>query len=209
MTEPDPLIFPVGHDLGPFFPTTGEPLAYYEVCVGRTAYGLPSHFDYAVWMRAHGPVDERPLTYMRYRNDLVTDRIPDAHARAQRLATDGLLWLVPPRGDGAVEFARAYRLMPLVTAIGNAEPDTPPGRYALGRPGGIVFHQADELEYHLWLRGGHFDSLWLACESVARSDIGAALGDGDPHRCIGPVLLAVQNLINHSLVFLDAAWDRR
>jgi hypothetical protein len=111
-------------------------------------------------------------------------------------------------GDAAVEFARAHRITSLLTAIGNVDPDVPPGRYALGRPG-VVFLHADELEYWLWLWGGRYDSLWLACEALARSEPGARTGDGDPTRCVGPVLLGVQNLIMHSLLFLDAAWDRR
>jgi hypothetical protein len=208
VSDSDWLIFPVGHDLGPYFPRRDEPLQHYEVCLGRRAYGLPSHYDYAVWMRAHGPVDDPPLTYTQYRDNLLADRIPEPGARAARLAADGLLFQVPWSGAGAVEFALAFRLMPLVTAIGNVGPDIPAGRYALGRPT-MVFHYADELEYWLWLWGGHHDNLWLACESLARTQLGAATGDGDPHRCVGPALLAVQRLINHSLAFLDAAWDRR
>jgi hypothetical protein len=94
--------------------------------------------------------------------------------------------------------------MPLVTAIGNVGPDVPAGRYALGRPT-KVFHYADEVEYWLWLWGGHFDSLWHAVEAFADTD----LGTGDPQECVGALLLAAQSLINHSLLFFDAAWDRR
>lgn len=202
------LVFPVGHDLGPFFPNTGEPFAYYEICVGRRVYGLRTNYDYAVWMRAHGPVDEAPLTFTRYYENLKRDGIPDATSRAAALVADRLLWVVPPSGSAAVHFARGYRPMPLVTAIGDVGPDVPAGRYALGRPT-AVFHYADEVEYWLWLRGGHFDSLWHAVEAFARTDLGAATGDGDPQACLGPVLLAAQSLINHSLLFLDAAWDRR
>jgi hypothetical protein len=208
MRDEDLLIFPVGHDLGPFFPATGETFEYYEVCVGYQVFGLRTNYDYAVWMRAHGPVDEPPLTYAGYRRNLISDRIPDAGARAARLAADGLLCRVPPTGAGAVEFARAHRPMPLVTAIGDVGPDIPAGTYALGRPT-TVFHYADEVEYWFWLWGGHFDSLWLAVEAFARTDLGAATGAGDPERCLLPALHAVQGLINHSLLFLDAAWDRR
>jgi hypothetical protein len=205
MTE---LIFPVGHDLGPFFPNTGEPFDYYEICVGRRVYGLRTNYDYAVWMRAHGPVDEAPLTFARYHENLRSDDIPDAASRAADLATNRLLWVVPLSGPAAVRFAVAHRPMPLATAIGNVGPDIPAGRYALGRPT-TAFHYADEVEYWLWLRGGHFDSLWLAVEAFARTDLGATTGDGDPRACLGAVLLATQSLINHSLLFLDAAWDRR
>ncbi len=198
------LVFPVGHDLGPFFPDTGEPFDYYEICVGRQVYGLRTNDDYAVWMRAHGPVDEKPLTFARYYENLMSDGIPDAADRAAGLAADRLLWVVPLTGPAAVHFAKAYRPMPLVTAIGNVGPDVPAGRYALGRPT-RVFHYADEVEYWLWLWGGHFDSLWLAVEAFADTD----LGTGDPQECVGALLLAAQSLINHSLLFFDAAWDRR
>jgi hypothetical protein len=98
--------------------------------------------------------------------------------------------------------------MPLATAIGDTGADVPAGRYALGRPD-VVFHYADEVEYWLWLWGGRFDTMWLACEALARSELGTRTGDGDPFRCIGPVMLGVQNLITHSLAFLDASWDLR
>lgn len=200
----EPLIFPVGHDLGPFFPRADEPFQYYEVCVGRQVYGIPTNEDYAVWMRAHGPVDRSPFTYTGYRNNLVADGITDAGPRARRLSDSRLLWQVPATGDRAVEFARSYRLMPLMTAIGNVGPDIPPGKYALGRPT-IVFHYADELEYWLWLWAGHFDSLWHACCALSNTD----LGDSDPVECLVAALPAAQSLINHSLAFLDAAWSRR
>jgi hypothetical protein len=208
MSDEDLLVFPVGHDLGPFFPAAGEGFAYYEVCLGRRVYGLPTNYDYAVWMRAHGPVDESPLTWARYRHNLISDDIPDAGGRAGRLANEGLLWRVPGSGPGAVEFARVHRPMPLVTAIGDVGPDIPAGKHALGRPT-TVFHYADDVEYWLWLWGGHFDSMWLAVEEFADTPLGRTVGAGDPQRCIGPALLAAQSLINHSLLFFDAAWDRR
>lgn len=208
MSDADNLIFPVGHDLGPFFPDTGQPFDYYEICVGRRVFGLRTNFDYAVWMRAHGPIDEPPLTFARYHDALISDGIPDAISRAAGLASDGLVWHVPLDGAGAVEFARAFRPMPLVTAIGNVGPDVPAGRYALGRVS-TVFRYADGIEYWLWLWGGHFDSLWQAAEAFARTDLGSATADGDPRRCVGPLLLAAQGLISHSLLFFDAAWDRR
>ena len=207
-TDPDDLLVPVGHDLGPFYAEKDQPFSFYEICVGRTTYALPTNNDYAVWLRGHGPVDRPPLTYTRYRDALIDAGIPDGDGLAYRLAANGLLRQIPRTGDVAVEFARTHRITPLLTAIGTANADVPPGRWALGRPG-VVFHHADEVEYWLWLWGGRFDSLWLACEALARSELGARTGDGDPNRCVGPVLLAVQNLILHALLFLDAAWDRR
>lgn len=197
MTE---LILPVGHDLGPFFPNTGEPFDYYEICVGRRVFGLRTNYDYAVWMRAHGPIEEAPLTFDRYYDALLSDGIPDASKRSAGLAVDGLLWVVPLGRPAAVRFAQAFRPMPLVTAIGNVGPDVPEGRYGLGRPA-KVFHYADEVEYWLWLWGGHYDSLWDAVEAFA------AETGGDPEECVGRLLLAAQSLISHSLLFFDAAWD--
>jgi hypothetical protein len=202
------LVFPVGHDLGPYFPEIGAPLEFFTVCVGRQMFALRTLDNYNAWMRAHGPVDDPPLTVARYHRYLADDGIPEAAERVADLIADGLIHQIPPTGPGAVEFARSYRAMPLVTAIGNVGADIPAGRYALGRPT-RVFLYADEVEYWLWLRGGHFDSLWLAVEAFARTDLGATTGNGDPHACLGPVLLAAQSLINHSLLFFDAAWDRR
>lgn len=211
--SPDPgeLIFPVGHDLGPFFRTESEPLSYYQVYVGRTPYGLPTDDDYAVWKRAHGPVDRPPLTVADYGDNLINDGIPDALALSNRLGTNGLVWPVPYLSDGhdrAIKFMRAHRIVPLAVAYGNAGSDVPRDHYAFGRSG-VASHHVHEIGYWLWLWGGRHDSLWQTCKAFARSDVGRKYGDGDPHECLAFVLLQTQELIQHTLAFLDAAWDRR
>jgi hypothetical protein len=201
------LVFPIGFDLGPFFPAPGEPLAYYEVCIGRTSYTLPAEDDYRVWTTAHLPVERPPLTWPAYRDRLIDARIADAGSLARRLADNGLLRTVPPDGEGAVAFLRAHRLLPLATAIGDAEVEVPPGTYALGLPRGPYYH-ATELEYWLWLWGAQWDSLWAACEMLAQRPADKRIGDGDPRSCVTPVLLGAQALILNSVGFLDAARDR-
>jgi hypothetical protein len=127
--------------------------------------------------------------------------IADIDEAVGRLADSGLLWRVPPSGADAVAFARGHRLLPLATAAGNV--DAPADTYVLGLPGGVRHHQATELEYWLWLWGGQWDSLWVACETLAGRP-----GATDPLSCVTPVLLAAQELIVHSVAFLDTAWDR-
>jgi hypothetical protein len=200
------LIFPVGFDLGPFYPAPGEQLAYYEVCVGRTSYTLPSAQDYRVWAIAHEPAEQPPLTWPTYRDRLIDADIPDAGSLARRLADNGLLWSVPPTDEAAVDFVRAHRLLPLATAIGDVEIEVPAGAYALGLPRGPYYY-ATELEYWLWLWGAQWDSLWGACQTLSRrpADKGGAT---DPLSCVTPVLLAAQELVVHSVAFLDTAWAR-
>lgn len=201
------LIFPVGFDLGPFHPAPGEPLAHYEVCVGRTSFTLPSEEDYRVWTVAHEPAERPPLTWPVYRDRLIDAGIADAGALARRLAENGLLRSVKPTGDDAVEFVRTHRLLPLATAIGDVEIEVPEGTYAIGLPRGPYYY-ATEIEYWLWLWGAQWDSLWVACETLAQRP--AEKGGGiDPLACVTPVLLAAQALIVHSVAILDAAWDLR
>jgi hypothetical protein len=201
------LIFPVGFDLGPFYPAPGEPLAYYEICVGHTSYTLPSEADYRVWTAAHEAPEQAPLTWPTYRDRLIEAGIADAGALARRLVDNGLLWSISANGDDAVSFVRTHRLLPLATAIGEAEIEVPVGTYALGLPRG-PYYFASEIEYWLWLWGASWDSLWVACEMLAGRPVEKG-GGIDPLSCVGTVLLAAQALIGNSVAFLDAAWDRR
>jgi len=194
------LVFPVGFDLGPFYPAPGEPLAHYEVCVGRTSLTLPTEDDYRIWTLAHQPGEHSPLTWPTYRDRLADTGIADAFPLAQRLADNGMLWSVSPTGAAAAEFVRGHRLLPLATAIGDVEVEVPADTYALGLPRG-PYHYASAVEYWLWLWGAQWDSLWTACEALAKGT--------DPLACVAPVLLATQELIVGSVAFLDVAWDRR
>jgi hypothetical protein len=204
-TDPDELLMPVGHDLGPGYSGPDQPAAFFEVAVGRASFVLPTREDYTIWQRGHGPVDQLPLTLRGYSDNVLKENIPDVEKLAYRLSENGLLWQIPPTGEPAAEFASLHRIVPLGTAVGNTH--GPDGWYALGPPGAVT-HYAGEVEYWLWLWGGRFDSMWLACEALARTELGARTGDGDPYRCIGPVMLGAQTLIIRSLAFLDVAWDR-
>ena len=204
MTE---LVFPVGHQLGPYFPGDSEDPDYYEVCIGRTTYGLPTD-EGRVWLLAHGRPGETPLTWPEYRRILIGSGIADVAGVAGRLANDGLLQRVPDTGEQAVAFARRHRIMPMATAIGNAGEGIPDGRYALGMPG-HPFMYADDIEYWLWLWSPVHDSLAHACDELATSQAGVDRADGDPHTLLPLAMAAVQALIAHQMAFLDASWDTR
>lgn len=217
--EPDPpevyspytaedLLFAPGHDLGPYHPGPNEPASHFEVGLGRARHTLPTQDDHRLWIFGHGVGSRPPMTWPRYRRAVEALSIPRIDLACGRLTDRGLLHRVPAGGDGAVTFARNHRLLPLSIAVGNTEEDSPPGTYKLGGVGSRV-HHASELEYWLWTRCAQYDNLWQACDTLARLDLGARVGGGDPRACVLPLLLAAQGLISSLLAFLDVAWDRR
>jgi hypothetical protein len=200
------LVFPVGFDLGRYHRAPGEPLAYYEVCAGQSCYALPGEDDYRAWTAAHTPGERPPLTWPEYSARMFKTGIEDVNTVVGRLGDSGLLWRVPPSGPDAAAFARVHRLLPLATAIGNV--DAPADTYILGLPGGVHHHHATELEYWMWLWGVRWDNLWEVCETLAARPTARTGLATDPLSCVTPVLLAAQELVVHSVAFLDTAWAR-
>jgi len=199
------LVFPVGHDLGPYHPSAGQPAVRHEVRIGRTVYGLPGPAEHEAWLLAHGAFGVAPLTMSRYRDRLRDSGIRNAAEIAGSLAADGLIRRVPPSGEGAVEFARQHRVMPLMTGIGIPD-QSRPGRYAIGVFGRPMTY-VDEIGYWLWLHGHRWDDLWLASTALAETQPGESTGE--PAASLTLILTRLHQLLSASAAYLDASWDRR
>ncbi|MEO3927828.1 hypothetical protein ABGB07_28755 [Micromonosporaceae bacterium B7E4] len=109
----------------------------------------------------------------------------------------GLLVLVS--WDDATGFARAHRLLPLLSGLG-PDPDDPDRRRigTFGRP--IV--SVDRLGYELWAEAGGQPSLWAACQRYAGSTEPTLT---DPYAVLLALLDRLDALISAGAACLDLA----
>jgi len=156
-TEP-PLIFPIGQ----FGGATGDPedpLTRFPLRVGERVFEVDSE-TFTTWVCAHGVLDETSrgwtadqlLATMRGRG-------LDGRAPLARLAADGLVALVGPAD--LREFARRYRVEPLLLGLGEGDGDT----LLLGLPGDPVLSVSGPL-FAVWAWAALEPDLWAACERL-------------------------------------------
>jgi hypothetical protein len=96
--------------------------------------------------------------------------------------------LVPVSSDDAGGFARAHRLVPLMSGLGPDPGD--PDRCHLGAFGRPVV-TVDRIDYDLWVEASGQPSLWAACRATADppAALRALLDRLDPLICAGAACL--------------------
>ncbi len=158
-TNDDTLVLPVGHFIG----RLGR--APYGVRVGRRGVGIDSDTEFQVWRLAYGAPGRRPWTRSALLAAASAAKQPDAEATLDKLRSTGLITEVAPGTPAAIEFAAAYRLVPLLSGV--AEAADVPDRHHLG-VNGRPYATVDSWAYAVWCWAPLSDNLWrLAQESAA------------------------------------------
>lgn len=161
-------VLPVGRYLGDFYssPNSEEP-DIYEALIGDDTFQM-SRDQYRVWIAAHGaykqgepaPPQTR-ATVEKVARDLGAE---DSEVSYKELKEAGLLTQVVPQGRALGQFAREYRVEPLMVGLGNS-----PDRLEMmqiGVPGmtrALVSYEA----YRVWAFASEYPSLWDTCVKVA------------------------------------------
>ncbi|ADB29874.1 hypothetical protein Kfla_0755 [Kribbella flavida DSM 17836] len=202
----EPLLLPVGHDLGALQPDAAAARRRQQLRVGVELIELADQ-DFAVWLLAHGvDSDDRPtrtsVTASAAALGLDAEQVD---AAVQRFVGVGLLVEVDPAGESAVVFAQEHRLVPLMHGLG-PDPEQP-WMQTIGLLNQPVVQVSTAL-YDVWAWSQLAPQLWTGCHDAAIVAEKAGVTDPaetDPRQVLTGVLRNV-----HALLCVRAAYlDRR
>ena len=205
----EPLIFPIGHYVGAFYPKVGSEERYQNIMLGTQVLRLTDH-QLAVWLLARGVperVGEVPWTRKALEDAAAQSGVEDPSSIVNALISDGLLAETIPGTEHSIDFAESYRLVPLMLGLGNS-PDEP-WLQAIGFFDQPVIKVANEV-YSMW-EWAHVDNnLWAACYAYA--DTSKRAGETDPEETQPELILtgllssALHGLLAAGAAYLDLAW---
>lgn len=199
------LVLPIGHAIGTYYDLPVSMDHFHQVRVGPDAVRL-SDEQFAVWGIAHGSPDQRSPHPWNRRTVIRLARragVRTVESVFDSLTQEGLLVTTTPGTDSAVEFARNYRMLPLMLGLGNSAAE--PRRYAVGLPGRPLVHMVSAL-YDLFEWAHMERDLWAACRGAAETARGVGITDpvaGDPARLLDLLLSAMHALLCLNTVHLD------
>lgn len=205
----EPLIFPIGHYMGPFYPAKDAPLKHHVIRVGWDTANLPEEDHFGVWAIAHGlreRISTTPWTRGVVEAAATEAGVPDAAGIVDSLLDQGVLAEVAPGTDQAIAFARRYRMQSLMVGFGNSQDE--PGWNAIGLPGLPPVLKVPIKEYELWQWGHLGTSLWHASELLAevwRQGGSAEPADIDPVERLTHTLDTLRLLVASNVAYLDLA----
>lgn len=214
MTEPDlnhdgaePLVFPLGHYMGPFHPQRHEPPRHHIVRVGWDTPKLPDEAHLDIWALAHGlpgRITEVPWTRTAIVQAAEDAGMPDAPGILEHLAELGLIAELAPGPEAARRFAETHRMQTLLIGLGNSPDD--PALDAIGLAGLPPVVKVRPRLFQIWQWAHLWPNLWAACEGLAASvteapDGAAPAADLDAELAI--LLDGLRTLIAHNAVYLD------
>ncbi len=207
-----PLVFPVGHYMGPFHPVRNGPAKHHIVRVGWETPKLPDEDHLDIWALAHGLPGRIEQT--RWTRQAIIDaaeeaEMSDAAATLDNLAKLGLIAEVPPGPEQARKFAQSYRMQSLLIGLGNSPDD--PVLDGIGLVGIAPVVKVRPRIFEIWQWAHLWPSLWAACEGLAYV---AAQGQQptpettQPEKVLDVVLEALRTLISRHAAYLDLATTR-
>lgn len=199
------LLFPIGHCIGAYYDLPVSTDHFFQVRVGPDVVRL-SDEQFAVWGLAHSTPDRpegQPWNRARVIEAARRAGVAEAESVLQSLADDYLLFETSPGTDAAVDFARRYRMVPLMLGLGNTSEE--PRLYSVGLIGQpIVSMSGVAYDLYEW---AHMESnLWLACEGAAETAVGVGIDDPvstDPLRMLDALLETLHVLLSPNAVYLD------
>lgn len=202
-----PVVFPIGHYMGPFHPRPGAPPRHFIVRIGWTTPKLPDEAHLDVWAFAHGlptRIDSERWTREAVVRTAEDAGVADAGAVVENLLERRLLAEVEPGTDQAVEFARTYRMQSLLIGLGNGPDD--PVLDGIGIAGLPAVVRVRPRVFELWQWGHLWPDLWSTCESLAEVSRESGSTDPDetePERVLDFALGALRTLVAHNAAYLD------
>ena len=207
-TDNASLLIPIGHCIGAHhdLPVPVSTDYLFEVRVGPDVHRL-SDEQFAIWGLAHGTPDrdtERPWGRQAVLDAARRAGITKAEQVLASLTADHLLVETTPGTDGAVDFARRHRLIPLMLGLGNTVEE--PWIYSAGMID-LPIVQMSAMAYDLY-EWAHMDAnLWLACEGAAATAVGVGIEDPlatDPLAMLNALLGTLHVLLSPNAVYLDS-----
>jgi hypothetical protein len=203
----EPLIFPLGHYIGAYHPEDGAPLAYHTIRIGRQPVRLGSDQELVLWGLAHGDPEDvkRPWTRQDVLKLADDAEIPDADELLQELINDDIIVEVRPGTNDAIDFAEAYRVVPMLFGLGPGGTNGSLHRLGLGTQTSI---EVDDLTFELWRLGHLTDDLWTFCDlygEALRRAGGRAEADTAPESLLTQVLWDIQPLLGAQAAYLDTS----
>lgn len=212
----DPLIFPVGHYLGPFHPKRNQPPRHHIVRVGWDTPKLTDEAHVDIWALAHGLPDR--VDAVRWTRQAILDAaqdagMPDAAVILDDLAGLGLITEVHTGTDQALDFAKGHRMQSLLIGLGNSPED--PVLDGIGLAGMAPILKVRPRVFQVWQWAHLWPTVWAACEGLAfvAGETGAGRPeDTDPVTVLDFMLEALRTLVSRNAAYLDLAvtpGDRR
>ncbi|WBQ08429.1 hypothetical protein [Kribbella sp. CA-293567] len=204
METTNPLLVPVGHDVGALHGRQGGRCQ--QIRAGTSLVEL-SGPEYVVWLLAHGNDDaERPThTSVLAVAEQAGLSIEDAATIIDQLISDGLLAEVAPEASSAVEFAQRHQLVPLMMGLGPDQDE--PGLQTVGLLGRPIA-QVSGAVYDVWAWAHLTPQLWVACQDAA--EVARRVGVTAPEETEARNVLTGILRSLHGLLCVRAAYvDRR
>lgn len=204
-----PVVFPIGHYMGPFHPSRNAPARHHIVRVGWETPKLPDEAHVDIWALAHGlpaRVDTVRWTRAAIIEAAQDAGMADAEATLDSLADLGLIAEVTPGTEQARTFATSYRLQSLMIGLGNSPQD--PVLDGIGFAGLPPVVKVRPRVFEIWQWAHLWPTVWAACEGLAWVAGEAAESSpeaADPEKVLDVVLDAIRTLISRNAAYLDVA----
>ena len=203
----EPLVFPLGHEIGPFHQHRDAPPSYWVIRLGWDSPLVHDRDAAEVWALAHG-VAERvhttPWTRTAIREAAHESGISGSDAVLDDLIERGLVAEFSPGTEAADRFAGTHRVQSLLLGLG-AVPDSP-GVDGIGLLGMPPLARADPRTYEFWQWGHLWPTLSEAAEGLAEmaaQDPAHAPEDVDPPVVLDRLFARLHTLLSGNAVYLD------
>jgi hypothetical protein len=207
MPAEEPLVFPLGHAMGPFHQHRGAPPSYWVVRLGWDSPLLPDQATADVWALAHGRPDRvgrAPWTRTELRRAAREAGVEDPDAALAALVERGLVAEVEPGTAGAAEFAATHRVQSLLLGLGEL-PDRS-GLDGIGLLGMPALARVPLGTYEFWQWGHLWPTLTEAAAGLAEMAAqfpGHAPEEADPAAVLDRILGELHQLLSVGAVYLD------
>ncbi|MBT8226185.1 MAG: hypothetical protein HKP61_16945 [Dactylosporangium sp.] len=211
MTDvPEPLIFPIAHYVGETYNSEDQTTTYDLRGGWRTAQLTQTERD--VWLLAHGLPDRLQEAQRWTRTALLDMSTLHLGREAERVVADLLerdvLAEVVPGTEGAIDFAKEHRLVPLQLGLGNTREEPWAWRIGLASPVIAVSHTV----YNTWEWCHLYRSLWDSCKSLVKirredSALSSKPEDLDPEVVLTEVLETAHALLSTSCAYFDVSFE--
>ncbi|WP_369139377.1 hypothetical protein [Modestobacter versicolor] len=207
MAAAEPLVFPLGHAMGPFHQQRDAPPAYWVVRLGWDSPLLPDRATADVWALAHGHPEtagRTPWTRTELCRAASAAGVSDPDAVLGGLLERGLVAEVTPGTDDAATFAGTHRVQSLLLGLGEL-PDRP-GVDGIGLLGMPALAQVPLGTYEFWQWGHLWPTLTEAAAGLAEMAAQApehAPEEADPVQVLDRVLHELHRLLSVHAVYLD------
>jgi len=204
----EPLVFPLGHQMGPFHQHRDAPPSYWVIRLGWDSPLLHEPDAAVVWSLAHGLADRvhtTPWTRSAIRSAAEESGIADCDGVLDGLLERGLVAELSPGTAAAAEFAGTHRVQSLLLGLG-ALPDHPEadGIGLLGMP---PLAQVGPRSYQFW-QWAHLwptlaDAAGGLAEMAAAESPAAPPADADATTVLDRLLRELHPLLCGHAVYLD------